>query len=452
MSNENRQMETMSGIYFGPRGDEFKTHIINILKRGKIKQKYIDLLTNSENMQKYASAYTSELVDELYNYQVYEQLGDLSCNKFIVWYIYSRFPQLKCAEGVKVAARIRINYGSKNTFCKIAENLGCWKFITTTNDLRQRKKKPLLEDVFEAFIGVTESILDNLFRIGVGYACVYKILKSIFDEMDMSLKYEDLYDAKTRLKELFDIHTEQLGTLVYEEQKNDCLTISFIYRLDGAKYQTRPDGTINTSKIIGPYKKVLISKGVAPLKADAQQYAATEALKVLSSQGFVKHPPSIYAKFSSCEEKKETSKFDILKICKSSKNINDLFQTKGKSKYQTKYMSTILLKYCRQRDYDAIKICLEMGADPNIPDTDLITSTDVLFIGPVNVTLVRNILTLFLKTYKTLNMYKMIKDTYLELYVSEDPEFFTHFSSIVKITENVVIQGQQISYEDDDEL
>jgi hypothetical protein len=49
-------------------------------------------------------------------------------------------------------------------------------------------------------------------------------------------------------------------------------------------------------------------------------------------------------------------------------------------------------------------------------------------------------------------MYKMIKDTYLELYVSEDPDFFTHFSSIVKITENVVIQGQQISYEDDDEL
>ena len=93
-----------------------------------------------------------------------------------------------------------------------------------------------------------------------------------------------------------------------------------------------------------------------------------------------------------------------------------------------------------------------MGADPNIPDTDLITCTDVLFIGPVNVTLVRNILTLFLNTYKTLNMYKMIKDTYLELYVSEDPEFFTHFSSTLKITENVVIQGQPISYEDNDEL
>jgi hypothetical protein len=41
MSNENRQIETISGIYFGPRGDEFKTHIINILKRGKPQQKEV---------------------------------------------------------------------------------------------------------------------------------------------------------------------------------------------------------------------------------------------------------------------------------------------------------------------------------------------------------------------------------------------------------------------------
>jgi dsRNA-specific ribonuclease len=137
-----RQLEIIPGIYFGPRGLEFKTHIVCILNKGNIKQKYINILTSPKNLEVYASAYTSELVDELHNYQTLEQKGDLSGNKFIVDYIYNRFPQLNCAEGVKVAARLRINYGSKNSFCKIGENLGCWKFITATNDLRQRKKKP----------------------------------------------------------------------------------------------------------------------------------------------------------------------------------------------------------------------------------------------------------------------------------------------------------------------
>ena len=192
--------DEQKGIHFGSRGSDFKALISSLLRKGGLKSKYIKMLTDPEAMKIYGCAFTSELVDSDNNYQVLEQVGDLSGNKFIVNYMYERFPQLDCAEGVKVVARLLINYGAKESFCEIARKLGFLEFISATNDLRQRKMKPLLEDVFEAFLGATERILDRRKRVGVGYAIVHDILTSIFNEMHISLRYEDLYDAKTRLK------------------------------------------------------------------------------------------------------------------------------------------------------------------------------------------------------------------------------------------------------------
>jgi len=377
-------METILGIHFGDHTSEnFREHISKILEKGGLKEKYMSHLLSENSLHAYSYAYTSELVDETNNYQVAEQLGDLSLNKFIVWYIYERFPQLKCAEGVKIAARLRINYGSKNSFCKIAESLGFWDYITAPNSIRQRKKKNLLEDVFEAMIGTTETLLDEEFNIGTGYACVYKILKGIFDEMNISLKYEDLYDAKTRLKELFDIHNGKLGPLIYEETKEETCTTSYVYRLEGASYQTRPDGTVNMSKITGNYKKILLGKGTASLKSDAQQFGAESALKTLAKQGVVKYAPRIYAKFSNGENVQEIKHMneEVLKICGENSKINELFPTKGKSKYQNKYISSALTKFCRVRDYPGIKACLKLGADPNVLDSDGMSALDNLLVG-----------------------------------------------------------------------
>ena len=78
----------------------------------------------------------------------------------------------------------------------------------------------MLEDCVESFIGVTEMMIDDVCRPGVGHAVVYDILKSIFDEIAISLKYEDLYDSKTRLKELFDYHKTTLGKLKYRNERN----------------------------------------------------------------------------------------------------------------------------------------------------------------------------------------------------------------------------------------
>jgi dsRNA-specific ribonuclease len=425
--SKSTEKPVIQGIHLGNRGKSFKKFITNLLKLGKLKEEHIKLLTTKESMLCYGSAFTSETVDDVNNYQFYEQFGDLVANKFIVQYFYRRFPQLKCKEGVKVVARLRINYGSVNTFQKIADDLGFWDYISASNELRTNKKKSLLEDVFEAFLGVTEDILDTRVN-GLGYCNAYKILKTIFDKMDISLKYEDLYDAKTRLKELFDLHHESLGPLKYEERKvenNNVPAVSVnAIRLDGAMYKKNEDGTLTTAIIAVNrnlrWSKVVIGTGNAPTKAEAEQKSAENALETLSNQGYIKKRPYIYSKLCGevSNEVKETTEKDVIKICESKNTINELFPTKGRSKYQT-YKSTALTHYCRKRDYEGVKLCLKLGSDINVLDSIGMTPFDALLVGSEDEDVVKKVFKRFKKIGK-IDVHRNVFDSYNKYELNEE--------------------------------
>lgn len=406
-------IEHINGIYLGDRGDKFKTLVISVLKRGIRNRKHLSILTDEKSMDIYSAVFTSELIDEEHNYQVYEQLGDLSANKFIVWYFYRRFPQLKCTEGVKVAARLRINYGAKKSFYKIAQDLGFWEFISATKDLRLRKMKPLLEDVFEAFMGATEWILDNRLAevngyeepmVGIGYSAVHKIMKNIFDDMDISLKYEDLYDAKTRLKELGDKFRDEMGSIIYREEKKDTITYSKVFRVvEGGQH-------------------IEIGQGSAALKADAQQNASQVALDTLNQMGFVKEPPRIYRMFQNGEIKTSPNVEHL-----NPTTINELIPAK-RTKYQSKYESTRVARFCKIRNYSGVKACVKLGADVNIVDTDGMSPLDLVFIGRIDDGgEVKKILKKLVKGGCNLEMSRVVYDTYYVKYIGLD----VYFSNLV---------------------
>jgi len=265
-------------IYFADRKDEFRNFIKSLLDRAKLKTKYLDVLLSDENMKQYGIAFTSITAHPTDNFEVYEQLGDVTANKFIVWYMYRRFPQLNCTEGVKIVARLRINYGAKQSFYERAEKLGFWKYITASVAERASNMRPLLEDVFESFVGVTEFLLDSHFdQIGIGNVMIYRFLQSVFDEMDISLRYKDLIDAKTRIKELFD-HFSELGVLDYSDVREDKIVTSTLYRIvNGTGRKKKTGGT-----------RILLSRGTGNLQAQAQQSAAASALQLLSKNGYEK--------------------------------------------------------------------------------------------------------------------------------------------------------------------
>lgn len=423
-------VQKTEGIFLGNRDKNFKDLIVKILKRGRLRTKYIDILTDDQSMKIYNDAFTSELVDEDNNYQVYEQLGDLSGNKFIVGYMYKRFPQLMCSKGVKVVARLRINYGAKESFSEIAKSLGFWPFISATNDLRQRKMKSLLEDVFEAFLGATEYILDTRLIEGLGYSIVFDILSGIFNDMDISLRYEDLYDAKTRLKELFDMYESTIGPLVYQENKVESgITFSKAFRVSGGSYEVRKDGIINRKKIIGG-TYILIGQGSASLKADAQQNAATSALHNLATKGYIKKPPKIYSEFRSGA--KELAITKELIVTEWGENINDLYSTKNKMKYQCGYMSTPLALYCRQKCMSGIVAAIELKADPNILDSDSLSPLDLLFVGSCDEKFAMTVMKLLIANGAIIQIQKIIFDEY---YTKYKDIYFQDMSTKFKLIE-----------------
>ena len=311
---------------------EFKQVIVRILQLGNLKQKYIDLLTDDEGMEVYDQVFTHSSVNLERNYEFFEIMGDVTVNKCIVWYVQRRFPILAKPEFTDVISRLKIHLGSKDFLSQLGQDLNVWNFIVKSELVKTKQLKKTLEDVFEAFFGATEYIIDRRIRQCAGYDICYNIISHILDKKYISLKYEDLYDAKTRLKELFDFYKNKgIGRL---EQKEDKVGTGQM-DIDGNPYQLieikiyrvmssdRDDNITRTiqsiqsliqkstnyhekqylqqvqqklqSSLTNPTAE-LIGTGVAAKKIQAEQMASQEALKKLALKNFVKSKPEIFTR------------------------------------------------------------------------------------------------------------------------------------------------------------
>jgi dsRNA-specific ribonuclease len=278
-----------SDIYFGGTHlSTFKTLIQKVLNKGKLLPKYIDILTSDENMKKYNTAFTSASASKD-NYEFYEQLGDVSAGQFIIWYAYRRMPFLKCDEGVNIVSRIKIKYVSKEYFFNIANNLGFWDYITASIEDRGRNRESLLEDVLEAFLGVTIMILDDTFRQGVGYAIVYDILKSIYDEIDISLEYDELFDIVTNVKESTDFFfRDEKIVYTYNKDANTTKITAIAWLVPKTSSETVPGKD---------WKQLGVGEPVFNQRK-AMKSAAKNAMRYLRSIGKAKPHAEYYDKFS----------------------------------------------------------------------------------------------------------------------------------------------------------
>jgi hypothetical protein len=270
-------------------GNEFKEFICQLLALSNLKKKYINQLVTEENMRIYQSVFTHISKDPDNNYEFYEILGDVTLNKAIVWYIKERFPFLHNAAGVKIIARLRINMVSKKHFSAISEKLGFAKYIQAEDEYHETKQQSLLEDVFEAFFGATEFLLDKIVSPGAGYGICFRLIKTILDQEPISLRYEDLYDPITRLKETFDFFRPNTpgrecpyiwGTMKFENTKQeDGTQLVRLFQVDPSRsYHREILGTINS-----------------PLLDEGKHVLCTNYLRFLEEKGFKRPIPEYYA-------------------------------------------------------------------------------------------------------------------------------------------------------------
>lgn len=268
-------------INHGIRGLEFKSFVYEILNTSISSKHYLETLLSGESIAVYSKAFTSSTCDPDNNYEMYEQLGDSIIGSFIVWYMYRRFPHLKCAGGVKVVARLKIKYGSRDVLSSIAQRLSFWKFVTASVDEKGRRMKDLLEDVFEGFIGASVLIIDEKIKQGVGYAIIYDVLSHIFDRMEISLRHEDLYDSITRLKEIFDMFRHNIGCV-----KKDFKVVTSVN-------EEKQQVVVTIYRVIES-RQIEIGTGTASKKADAEQRASEQAISNLHRQGYVRPVKDAY--------------------------------------------------------------------------------------------------------------------------------------------------------------
>ena len=279
---QNRNMITVNSLYIN--------NLINFIKKmasiGKIKEKYVEIMVHPDNIQYYVIAFVHKSYNKYNNYEIFEQLGDLSVNKFVVWHAYKKFPQINFPSGTAIAARIKITFGSKVKLGLIGRNLNFSEFIITNpqSDVRVPAIEDLIEDTFEAFMGATEFIFDKCLMAHTGYSFVYKMLEGIFENphyvSDFRLDYSILTDPVTILKEM--VESPEFYNIFPQSdfpQEN-----KLVYSVSKPKPKFPENIIISTSTVFLVFinkQKMLLGNGSASTKKKSKQIAAKNSLAYL---------------------------------------------------------------------------------------------------------------------------------------------------------------------------
>lgn len=209
-----------------------RNFILSVFENINMKDDYKQLFVTDYALAMFQTAFIAKSVNPQQNYEVLEFLGDSASNHAAVAYFYNTYPQLQCLSGSGVAtlSRLKIKYTGSESFAKFARQYGFFPYIKATREELENTEKAqrLLEDVFEAFVGAMYVILTKYFGLhGVGNEIIYAFISHILHNEQISFALSDLYDAKTRLKELFDNKSDtnllykNFGKPIYERRTQD---------------------------------------------------------------------------------------------------------------------------------------------------------------------------------------------------------------------------------------
>lgn len=263
-----------------------KAFILSVFNGVNIQDKYKQVLVTDYALSMFQTAFTAKSINPQQNYEVLEFLGDSLSNQAVVSYFYNVYPQLQCPSGAGVAilSRLKIKYTSSESFAKIATQLGFFPYIKCTKEELENVEKTQhsLEDVFEAFIGATYNILLKHFGLhGVCNQIIYDFISHVFNQQKISFDLEELFDAKTRLKELFDnrsdinVFYKTFGKPVYERKTGD-----------GAAFGGDAESVVMYTLLYFEKEPNIRFIGVGASQANRDKSAAQQALDWFKPQGY----------------------------------------------------------------------------------------------------------------------------------------------------------------------
>lgn len=219
---------------------EFVTRIFRGVKTPvSLSSEHIKLLTGPDEMKLYKQAFTTQDADSVYNYEYLEFRGDSVLGVASIQYLHKRFSLITSNEWM---TRIDHIFVSKNTLGKLGKDAGFEKYITHSHSLsflNDHDRLSLYEDVLEAFIGSIYFCCKRMFRTGTAYNIIYSIVSNLFDSVEVSLDYNNFFDSKSRLKEVYDsLGWPFKGNIRVSERRDGY--VANVYGYPDAKFKLSP--------------------------------------------------------------------------------------------------------------------------------------------------------------------------------------------------------------------
>lgn len=321
--SDSKTSETEKALVVTP---EFKTFIKDIVrKRCKLKEKlFKKYFDNEESWNLVRQAFIHKSLG-MVNYELLEFEGDVVLNMSAVQYLRMKFPKI-----INVAWNTRLKHTliSSKVLADIAIKNGFTKFISSSKELYEEISKypdkkdstefmAMNEDTVEALCGAITRIINNnapkSVASGISYQACYNMISSFLDEIKISIKYEDVFDAKSRLKALFDIQQwssskgctigDNLKTYNLQDPRNPALRDqamnTYMRSLErGMKLDENITNTTDRFLTMGyvclhgdPYRKTFISAATSNRKLDAEKKVCEKMIDFLKKRG-IWIPPS----------------------------------------------------------------------------------------------------------------------------------------------------------------
>lgn len=298
---------------------DFKTFILDILKhRCRLKEKTIyRAFDNPASWTIMEQAFTHKSLGVESNYELLEFEGDVELNLAVVIWIRETYPDIV---NVGWLTKIKHKLIGKHALATAASQNGFTQHIkfhpalhaiiaAYSDPMDNSDYEDMHEDTVEALCGAIVRILNTHTTRGVGHVAVCNLIKSFLDNADVSVTYEDIYDPKTRMKEVFDKYgwSDKFCNL------RTCLVVYDLNESDEGRQRAMRDyqrgindhgrreilETTDAFMTLGYYcdqnrRKVLLSVTTGPTKKKAEHKAANIVVARLKEMGFSVKPKDPY--------------------------------------------------------------------------------------------------------------------------------------------------------------
>lgn len=178
-------------------------HIVRLIQtRGKFiitKEELID----KEAIMMIQRAFRHKSVDNLFNYEALETLGDKSYNKIVTQFVIKKFVKIfNDKDSLKKLLEVGKRYHSKEEAPEMCKMLGLLPFLMV--EKTEFSDKKLQTDLLESFIWLVEWLIDRKIGAPFGYHVISNILDSLLKTFPITIDLAVLIPRAQQIKEIFD--------------------------------------------------------------------------------------------------------------------------------------------------------------------------------------------------------------------------------------------------------